>query len=209
MSEYFPEPKSLGGRVKVELDLPNYATMICLIIDLKTATDVDKSKFAKKVDLANLKSNVDKLDIDKLKTVPTKLSNLKNKVDKLDVDKLVPFLVDFNKLSDVVKNDVVKKEVHNAKIEVIEGKIPDIANLATNGSLNAKINRFKGEIPSNTSLATTAALNAQINEIKGEIPNITNLATNTAFTAVENKIPNVSNLVKKADYNTKICEIKN
>ena len=136
---------------------------------------------------------------------------MKNKVDKLDVDKLVPFLVDFNKLSDVVKNDVVKKEVHNAKIEVIEGKIPDIANVATNGSLNTKINRFKGEIPSNTSLATTttAALNATINEIKGEIPNITNLATNTAFTAVENKIPNVSNLNKKTDYNTKICEIKN
>ena len=134
---------------------------------------------------------------------------MKNKVDKLDVDKLVPFLVDFNKLSDVVKNDVVKKEVHNAKIEVIEGKISDIANVATNGSLNAKINRFKGEIPSNTSLATTAALNAKINEIKGEIPNITNLATNTAFTAVENKIPNVSNLDKKTDYNTRICEIKN
>ena len=49
MTEYFPEPKSLGERVKVELDLSNYATMICLIIDLKTATGVDKSKFAKKV----------------------------------------------------------------------------------------------------------------------------------------------------------------
>ena len=67
MSEYFPEPKSLVGRVKVELDLSNYATKT----DLKNATGADTSKFDKKVDLANLKSNVDKLDIDKLKNVPT------------------------------------------------------------------------------------------------------------------------------------------
>ena len=103
MSEYFPEPKSLGGKVKVELDLSNYATKT----DLKNATGIDTSSFAKKVDLANLKSNVDKLDIDKLKNVPTNLSNLKSKVDKLDVDKLVPVLVDLRKLSDVVNNDVI------------------------------------------------------------------------------------------------------
>ena len=90
MSEYFPEPKSLGGRVKVELDLSDYATKA----DLKNATAVDKSKFAKKVDLASLKSNVDKLDIDKLKHIPTNLSDLKSKVEKLDVDKLVPVYVD-------------------------------------------------------------------------------------------------------------------
>ena len=60
-------------------------------------------------DLASLKSNVDKLDIDKLKKVPTNLSNLKSKVGKLDIDKFVPVSVDLNKLSDVVKNDVVKK----------------------------------------------------------------------------------------------------
>ena len=75
MSEYFPEPKSLAGRVKVELDLSNYATNA----NLKNATSVDTSKFAKKVDLANLKSNVDKLGIDKLKNVPTNLSNLKSR----------------------------------------------------------------------------------------------------------------------------------
>ena len=55
----------------------------------------------------------------------------------------------------------------------------------------------RGEIPSITNLATTAVLNAKINEVKGEIPYITNLATATALTAVKNKIPNVSNLVKK------------
>ena len=86
MSEYFPEPNSFGGRVKVELDLSNYATKA----NLKTTAVLDTSKFTKKVDLANLKSNVDKLDIGKLKNVPTNLSNLKTKVDKFYVDKLVP-----------------------------------------------------------------------------------------------------------------------
>ena len=63
MSEYFPEPKSLGEKVKVELDFSKYATKT----DLKNATGIDTLSFAKKVDLANLESNVDKLDIDKLK----------------------------------------------------------------------------------------------------------------------------------------------
>ena len=67
MSEYFPEPKCLGGRVKVELDLSKYATKP----NLKNATGVDTSKLAKKNDLANLKSNVDKLNIHKFKNVPT------------------------------------------------------------------------------------------------------------------------------------------
>ena len=114
------------------------------------------------------------MDIDKLKNVPSGLSSLKSKVDKLDVDELVPVPVDLSKLSHVVKNDV-KKDIHNAKIKNIEDKISDITNLATKSTLNAKIN-----------------------DIKGEIPSITNLATSTtALTAIENKIWNVSDLVKK------------
>ena len=92
----------------------------------------------------------------------------------------------------------------------------DIANLATNASLNAKIKEkgerwieVKVEIPSITNLATTAALNAKINEITGELSNITNLATNTTLTAVENKILEVSNLVKKTVCNTKTSETEN
>ena len=81
MSEYFLKPKCLEGNVKVELDFFNYAT----------------------------KSDVDKLDIDKLKNVPTNLSNLKSKVDKLDVDKLVPVPVDLSKLRDVVNMMLLKK----------------------------------------------------------------------------------------------------
>ena len=122
-----------------------------------------------------------------MKNVPTNLSNLKSKVDKLDVCRLVPVPNYLSKLSDLVKNDVVKKDLYNAKIKNIIDKIPDITNLATN-----------------------AFLNAEINEVKGEIPNISNLATTTVFTAVvENKIPNVSKLVKKTDYNTKVSEIEN
>ena len=158
MSEYFPEPKSSGERV-----------MFLKKADLKNATVVDTSKFAEKFDLPSLASNVNKLDIDKFKNVKTNLNNLKCKVDKLDVDKLVPVPVDLSKLSDVVKNDVVKKDVYNAKIKNIEDKIPDITNLAT---------------------TTTTALNAKISEM----PNLTDLFTTNALTAVENKMPIVSNL---------------
>ena len=112
--------------MKVQLNLSNYATET----DLKNAAGVDTSKFAKKVDLASLKSNVDKTDIDKLKNVPTNLSSFKSEIDKLDVDKLVAVPVDLSKLSDVIKNDIVKEDVYNAKIKYIEDKIPHITNLS-------------------------------------------------------------------------------
>ena len=89
-----------------------------------------------------------------------------------------------------------KKDVYNAKIKNIEDKIPDITNLAPNPTLNAKINQVKNEIPSLINLGTTTAPNAKINEIKNKVT-ITNLATTTALIAVENTIPNFSNLVKK------------
>ena len=114
---------------------------------------------------------------------------MKSKVDNPDADKLVPAPADLNKQSDVVKNDVVKKnDVYNAKIKNVEEKIPDITNLAINTTLNAKINKFKYEILSITTLATATALNAKINEVKNKIPTITLLANTTALTAVENKI---------------------
>ena len=137
----------------------NYATKV----DLKNATGIDTSDFAEIADLDNLKSDV----------------------DKLDIDKLVPVPVDLSKLSDVVKNHVVKKDGCSVKIKNIEEKIPDITNLGTSTTLNAKIN-----------------------EVKSEIPSITNLATTAALTTVENKIPNVCDLVKKADYDAKISEME-
>ena len=82
--------------MKVELDWSNYARKA----DLKNAAGVDTSKFAKNVDLDNLKSDVDKSDTGKLKNIPTNSSNLKSKVDKLGVHKLVSVPVDLGKLSD-------------------------------------------------------------------------------------------------------------
>ena len=84
MSRFFPEPyKPFGGDINVKVDLSNYATKT----DIKNIWHVDASGFALKTNLANLKTEVDKLDIDKLAPVPT----------------------DLNKLSNVVKNDVVRK----------------------------------------------------------------------------------------------------
>ena len=110
--EYFPQLNSLETNVKVELDLSNYGAKI----ELKNATGVDTSSFAKKSDLANLKSDVDKIDIDELKNVTSNLNNSKNKVNRLDIKKLETTPVDLIKLSNLVKNDVVNKDLYNAKI---------------------------------------------------------------------------------------------
>ena len=96
------------------------------------------TSFAKNTGLANLKFDVDKLDIGKLKNVPTNLNALKSKVDKLEVDKLVPVLV-----RDLVKNAVVKKDVYNTKIKNIEDKISDITNLPSKTTFSVKINEVK------------------------------------------------------------------
>ena len=68
---------------------------------------------------------------------------------------------------------------------------------------------MEDKIPDITSIAINTIVNAEINEAKIEILSITNLATTTSLTAVENKIANVFNLVKKPDYNRKIYEIEN
>ena len=158
MSEYFPKTNFLEPNVKVKLDLSNYATKT----HLKNATGVDTSSFAKKTDLANLKSDVDKSDINKLKNVPTNLNNLKSKVEKLGVDKLVPVPNDLGKLVDAAKNDFVKKDVYNAKIKNIEDKIP---NLATTAALTTVENK----IPNVNNLVKKTDYNTKINELEKKI----------------------------------------
>ena len=76
---------SFNSNVKVELDLSNYATKAYL----KNETGVDTLTFAKKIDLASLKSEVDKLDIDKSEKVPTSLNSLKSKAEKIELDNLL------------------------------------------------------------------------------------------------------------------------
>ena len=134
MSEYFLKPNSLGENVKPEINWPNYATST----DLKTATGVNTSSYAKKVDLANLKPDVEKVDIAKLKKI-TKygLKSLESEAGKLDVDKLIPVPVDLSKLNQI---GALKTDVYNAKIKNTEDKILYITNLATNDSFNAKLN---------------------------------------------------------------------
>ena len=104
--------------MKVELDSSKYVTKA----DLKNAADVDISKFAEKVDLASLKPEIDKLNIDKLEKVPSSLSILKRKVDKLNVTKLVPVPVDLSKRSDVIKNNVDKKMYIMLKSKILKIK---------------------------------------------------------------------------------------
>ena len=112
MSKYFPKPyEPFGGDINVRVGLSNYAT----IDDIKNITQVDTSSFALKTNVANLKTEVDKLDVDKLRSLPNNLSLLKTKVDKLDIDKVAPVPTDISKLSDVVKNEVVKKTEYDAE----------------------------------------------------------------------------------------------
>ena len=73
-------------------------------------------------DLAILKSDIDKLDFEKLKNVPSNLSNLKSKEDKLGVDKLVPVLVYLSKLSDVIKKYVVKNMNIMLRLKILKEK---------------------------------------------------------------------------------------
>ena len=77
MSTYYPPYRSFSNNIKVELDLANYATKT----DIKNITHIDVSSFASKTNLAALKTKVDKIDADKLKTVPVDLAKLTNSVE--------------------------------------------------------------------------------------------------------------------------------
>ena len=98
---YYPPYKSSSSNIKVELDLTNYASKN----DLKNITHVDISSFASKTNLAALKTEVDKIDVDKLKTAPVDLANLTN----------------------AVKDDVVKRTDYNTKLTSIEAQIAGLA----------------------------------------------------------------------------------
>ena len=96
MSQYFPKPyEPFRGDINVKVNLSNYATKI----DLKNISHIDVSSYALKSNLASLKTEVDKLDIDKLKPVP----------------------IDLAKLTDLVKNDVVKKTEYNKLVNMVNG----------------------------------------------------------------------------------------
>ena len=97
MSQYYPSYKSSSHNIRVVLDLANYATET----DLKNITHVDVSSFASKTNLSALKTEVDKIDVDKLKTTPADLA----------------------KLTNAFEHDVVKKTDYNTKVTSIEAQI--------------------------------------------------------------------------------------
>ena len=135
---------------------------------IKNVTDVDTSTFALKKNLARLKTEV----------------------DKLDIDKLVPAPADLSKLSDVIKNEVVKKTVHGklaAKVDNID---------ASEFILITKYQTDKTELEKKIPDVTNF-VKKKLTELENKIPDVSSLATKTALTAVENKIPDVSSLVKK------------
>ena len=114
----------------------------------------------------------------------------------------MPVPVDLSKLSDVVKNDLVKKAVYDKLVAKVN-------NIATSDFvLKTKYQTDKTELEKKIPNVTDFVKKAKLTELENKIPDISNLATKTALTTVENKIPSVSNLVKKTDYNTKITEIE-
>ena len=181
MSQYFPKPYELfGGDINVKVDLYNYATKT----DVKNISHVDTSSFA-------LKSN---------------LASLKTEVDKLDFDKSVPVLVDFSKLSDVVKNDVVKETAYDKLVAKVNSI--DTRRFALKTNYDADKKELENKIPDTSELVKITDQNAKITEIESKIPSISGLATTSLLTAGENKIPNINSLVKKTDCDTKITEIE-
>ena len=139
---YYPAYKSSSNNVKVELDLTNYATKT----DLKSITHVDVSSFASKTNLAALKTEVDKIDTDKLKTAPT----------------------DLVKLTNAIENDVVKKTDYNTKVTSIEAQI---ARLTKNTVDNlADIMKFKA-IDTN-SFVNKTKFSADINTLDDKIDGV-------------------------------------
>ena len=142
MSYYTPY-RSSSNNIKVELDLSNYATKD----DVKSITHVDFSSYATKTNLAALKTEVDKIDNDKLKTVPDDLA----------------------KLSNVVKNEVVKKTNFSADNYVTRTKFSTDTN-----SLDDKIDKVEKTIPDVSGLATRRSVTTLVNNLNNKIDNLKN-----------------------------------
>ena len=211
MSQYFPPYNNSSENIKVELDLSNYATKK----DIKDITHVDTSSYALKTNLAALKTEVDNIDTDKLKTVPNdlaKLSNVvkndivkkteyntfKNKVDAIDTSGFVTrtkFTTDSNALDD--------------KIDKIVKKISDIKGLATKSSVTRLITEQEDYIPDIPKIPDISELasKTELTAIESKIPDVSDLATASALTAAENKIPDITSLIAKTDFDAKLKKI--
>ena len=215
MSTYYPPYKSQN--IKVELDLVNYATKD----DVKNITLVDVSSFASKTNLAALKTEVDKIDADKLKTVPVDLAKLTNTVEN-DLVKKTDYNIKVtsieSQIAGVTKNtldnlgDITKRKAINTsnfilktkltadvttlknKIDTVDKKIPDISGLATKTSL--------------TSYLQTATFNSKVTEVENKIK-ATDIIAKSANTKANTIRSDLTGYVKKAEVATDINAIKN
>ena len=142
MAQYYPPYRNSSNNVKVKLDLVNYGTKT----DLKNITHVDVSSFASKTNLAALKTEVDKIDADKLKTTPADLA----------------------KLTNAIENDAVKKTDYNAKVTSIEAQIAGLTKNTVDNS--ADIARLKA-IDTN-SFVTRTKFSADINILDDKIDGV-------------------------------------
>ena len=162
MSQHLPKVlvvpvRSFGGNIKVKVDLSNYAAKT----DLKNVTHVDTSSFALKTNLASLKTEVDKLDIDKLAPVLVDLSKLSDVVKKAVYDQLAA------KVNNIDTSAfVLKTKYQTDKIE-LQKKIPDVADFAK----KTKLTELEHKIPDVGSLATKTAVSA----IQNKIPSVSSL----------------------------------
>ena len=177
MSQYFPRPfRSFGWNNNVKVDLSNYA----MKTDLKNVKYVDNSSFA----------------------LNTNWANLKTEVDKLEIDKLAPFPVDLSKLSDVVKNGVVKKVLYDELVA-------KASNIDTrNFVLKTKHQTGKAGLEKKIPDVTNLVKKTKLTELGNKISNVSSLATKAALIVVERKIPDVSSLVEKTNYDTKVSELE-
>ena len=207
MSDYFRRRyKCFDGDISVKVDISNYATTTAL----KNVSHVGVSSFALKSNLASLKTEVVKIDADKLITVPVDLAKISNVV-KNDVIKKTEYNKLVTKVDNIDTTNFVSKTKYEKdgsdfedKVDKIDKKIPDVTDLVKKTDFNTKVTKIEGKIPDISGLATKSALTV----VENKIPDVSGLATISTLTVIENKIPDVSSLVKKTDFNTKVIEIE-
>ena len=112
-----------------------------------------------------------------------------------------------SKLSNVVKIDVVKKDVYNKLVAKVNNI--DTSGFVSKTKYDTDKSELENKIPDTSGLVKKTDYNSKIIDTEHKIPDVSNLTTKPALSSVKNKIPNVSNLVKKTDYNTKVTEIEN
>ena len=188
MSEYFPKPLR---SYRENINVRVDLSNYATKVDIKNITYVDTSGFALKIFLANLNT-----EVDKLKPVPTDLSKLSNVVKnevvrKNTYDKLVA------KVNNIDTSGFLLKTKYDSDKLELENKIPDTSDLVKKTNYNTKVTELENKIPDISNLATTIATTTALTIVENKIRNISNLATKAELTTVENKIPDISNLATK------------